>query len=87
MSLSDNNYEEDDIINVGVGKDQSILQLAEMVGEVVGFEGDLGFDHTKPDGTPLKLLDISRLTALGWQAQTPLREGIRLAYQWFLEQQ
>lgn len=82
-----NNYEEDDIINVGVGKDQSILQLAEMVGEVVGFEGDLGFDHTKPDGTPLKLLDISRLTALGWQAQTPLREGIRLAYQWFLEQQ
>ena len=82
-----NNYEEDDIINVGVGKDQPILQLAEMVGEVVGFEGDLGFDHTKPDGTPLKLLDISRLTALGWQAQTPLREGIRLAYQWFLEQQ
>ena len=82
-----NNYEEDDIINVGVGKDQPILQLAEMVGEVVGFEGDLGFDHTKPDGTPLKLLDISRLTALGWQAQTPLREGIRLAYQWFLDQQ
>ncbi len=82
-----NNYEEEEIINVGVGKDQSIRELAEMVGEVVGFEGDLRFDHSKPDGTPLKLLDVSRLTALGWYAQTPLRQGIRMAYQWFLDQQ
>lgn len=82
-----NNYEQGDIINVGVGNDRSIRELAEMVGEVVGFEGDLRFDHTKPDGTPLKLLDVSRLTALGWQAQTPLREGIKRAYQWYLEQQ
>ncbi len=81
-----NNYDGDDIINVGVGKDLSVRKLAEMVGEVVGFEGDLRFDHTKPDGTPLKLLDVSRLTALGWQAQTPLREGIRRAYEWFLDQ-
>jgi len=82
-----NNYDGDDIINVGVGRDQSIRELAEMVGEVVGFKGDLRFDHTKPDGTPLKLLDVSKLTALGWQADTPLAEGIRKAYQWYLDQE
>jgi GDP-L-fucose synthase len=82
-----NHYEEDDIINVGVGKDRSIRELAELVGEIVGFEGDLRFDHSKPDGTPLKLLDVSRLTALGWQARTPLREGIKRAYQWYRDQQ
>ena len=81
-----NNYDEDNIINVGVGKDQSIRELAEMVGKVVGFKGDLRFDHTKPDGTPLKLLDVSKLTALGWYADTPLEEGIRRAYQWYLGQ-
>ena len=81
-----NNYDEDDIINVGVGEDQSIRELAEMVGEVVGFNGDLRFDHTKPDGTPLKLLDVSKLKALGWHADTPLEEGIRRAYQWYLDQ-
>ena len=82
-----NHYEEDDIINVGVGKDQSIRELAEMVGEIVGFEGDLRFDPTQPDGTPLKLLDVSRLTALGWQAQTSLREGISQTYAWYLGNQ
>lgn len=82
-----NSYDEDDIVNVGVGKDQSIRELAEMIGEVVGFKGDLRFDHTKPDGTPLKLLDVSKLTALGWQAQTPLEEGIKKAYQWYLDKQ
>jgi len=75
----------DNIINVGVGRDQSIRELAEMVGEVVGFKGDLRLDHTKPDGTPIKLLDVSKLTALGWQAHTPLAEGINKAYQWYLE--
>ena len=82
-----NNYNGDNIINVGVGRDQSIRELAEMVGEVVGFKGDLRLDHTKPDGTPIKLLDVSKLTALGWQAHTPLAEGINKAYQWYLEQQ
>jgi len=82
-----NHYEADDIINVGVGKDQSIRELAELVGEMVGFEGDLRFDPAQPDGTPLKLLDVSRLTALGWQASTPLREGIKRAYQWYLDHQ
>jgi len=81
-----NHYEEDDIINVGSGKDQSIRELAGLIGEIVGFEGELRFDHTRPDGTPLKLLDVSRLTALGWRARTPLREGIKQAYQWYLDQ-
>jgi len=82
-----NGYDEDDIVNVGVGKDLSIRELAEMIGEVVGFKGDLRFDHTKPDGTPLKLLDVSKLTALGWVAHTPLAEGIKKAYQWYLGKQ
>lgn len=82
-----NNYEEGDIINIGVDKDQSIRELAELVGDVVGFEGHLRFDHTKPDGTPLKLMDVSKLAALGWLAQTPLEEGIKRAYQWYLANQ
>ncbi|MDZ7698231.1 MAG: GDP-L-fucose synthase [Deltaproteobacteria bacterium] len=80
------NYDEDDIINVGVGKDQTIRELAEMIGKIVGFEGELSFDPTKPDGTPLKRLDISRLKALGWEAKTPLKEGIKQSYQWYLSQ-
>lgn len=82
-----NNYHEDQIINVGVGEDQSIRELAAIVGEVVGFEGDLRFDPTKPDGTPLKLLNVSRLTTLGWKARIPLKAGIRRTYEWFLDQQ
>jgi len=82
-----NRYEGNDIINVGVGKDQSIRELAEMISKIVGFEGDLRFDHTKPDGTPLKLLDVSKLIALGWQAQMPLMEGLEKAYRWYFEQQ
>jgi GDP-L-fucose synthase len=81
-----NRYEEDDIINVGAGKDQTIRELAELVGEVIGFKGGLRFDPGQPDGTPLKLLDVSRLTALGWEARTPLREGIRQAYEWYVGQ-
>ena len=80
-------YEDSDIVNVGVGRDQSIRELAKMVGEVVGFEGGLRFDYTKPDGTPLKRLDVSKLTGLGWQAQTPLEEGLKKTYQWYLGQQ
>ena len=82
-----NSYDGDDIVNVGVGQDLSIRELAEMVGEIVGFKGDFRFDHTKPDGTPLKLLDVSKLTGLGWQAQTPLEEGLKKTYQWYLGQQ
>jgi len=68
------------IYNVGTGSDVTIHELAETVMSVVGFEGGIVFDHTKPDGTPRKLLDVSRLKTLGWQAKTPLIEGIALAY-------
>ena len=76
-------YQESDIINVGVGRDQTIRELAEMMARVTGFTGRLSFDPSQPDGTPRKLLDVSRLTALGWQARVPLEEGLRRTYQWF----
>jgi GDP-L-fucose synthase len=68
------------IYNVGTGTDVTIRELAEVIMAVVGFEGGILFDQTKPDGTPRKWLDVSRLKALGWQAKTPLLEGIALAY-------
>jgi len=77
--LMENNINQG-IYNVGTGTDVTIRELAETVMSVVGFEGGIVFDHTKPDGTPRKLLDVSRLKALGWQAKTPLIEGIALAY-------
>jgi GDP-L-fucose synthase len=80
-------YDSPDIINVGVGTDLSIRELAELVCRVVGYNGRLVFDTSKPDGTPQKLLDVSRLRALGWQARTGLEEGIGDTYQWFLTQQ
>ena len=70
--------------NVGVGEDVTIRELAEIVMSVIGFPGGIVFDTTKPDGTPRKLLDVSRLRDIGWQAHTPLHEGIALAYQDFL---
>ena len=70
--------------NIGAGEDVTIRQLAETVMSVVGFSGSIVFDSSKPDGTPRKLLDVSRLRELGWQARTPLREGIALAYRDFL---
>jgi GDP-L-fucose synthase len=71
------------LINIGCGKDQTIRELAEMVKEVVGFEGQLEWDTTKPDGTPRKLLDTTRLTSLGWKPQVKLKEGIKRAYEDF----
>jgi GDP-L-fucose synthase len=67
---------------VGVGRDISIRELAELLRDVVGFHGDLRFDPSKPDGTPRKLLDVTRLTGLGWTARTPLRDGVRETYRW-----
>ena len=78
-------YDDAAIINVGCGEDVTIRELAELVCGVVGFSGELEFDTTKPDGTPRKLLDVSKLTALGWRPRIPLREGIADAYRWFLE--
>ncbi len=74
------------LLNVGTGVDVTIRELAELIREVVGFGGDLRFDTTKPDGTPRKLLDVSRLTALGWNAEIDLREGIDRTYHWNREQ-
>ena len=71
-------------LNIGVGQDVTIRELAEMVKQVIGFTGKTVFDTSKPDGTPRKLLDVSRLAALGWKAVTDLRGGIRMAYQQFL---
>jgi len=73
------------LINIGSGQDQTIRDLAELVAETVGFNGLLKFDSSKPDGTPRKLMDISRLTSLGWSPQTTMREGLRLAYRDFLQ--
>lgn len=79
------NYDSPEIVNVGCGEDVTIRQLAELICDVVGFEGELVFDSSKPDGTPRKLLDVSKITALGWSPRIPLREGIAQTYQWYLK--
>lgn len=78
-------YDEEQIVNVGCGEDVSVKELAELIGSVVGYSGQLVFDTSKPDGTPRKLLDVSKLRELGWRAETPLRVGIERTYAWFLE--
>ena len=78
-------YDSADIVNVGVGEDVTIAELAGMVREVTGFQGRLVFDTSKPDGTPRKLLDVSRINALGWRARIGLRDGIEDAYRWYVE--
>ena len=80
------NYSSDEIVNVGWGKDLSIAELAETIREVVGFEGEIVFDRDKPDGTPRKLLNTSRLTALGWQPTIPLKQGVTDTYSWYRSQ-
>lgn len=78
-------YSSDEIVNVGVGEDVSIRDLALLIKNVVGFEGELTQDTSKPDGTPRKLVDVTRLTALGWKPQIALEQGIRRTYDWFRE--
>lgn len=78
-------YDGSDIVNVGVGEDISIRQLAELVKRVTGFKGEIINDASKPDGTPRKLLDVSRLNALGWHASIPLEAGVESTYRWFLK--
>lgn len=78
-------YDDEEIINVGVGEDISIRDLAELIARIVGFEGEIVWDSSKPDGTPRKLLDVSRLFSLGWRPRISLEEGIRQTYQWFVE--
>jgi GDP-L-fucose synthase len=80
-------FDSDETINVGVGEDVSIRELAAIVAEVIGFDGDVVWDASKPDGTPRKLLDTSKLQALGWRPRIDLRDGIAPTYRWFLENQ
>ncbi|MEP6976224.1 MAG: NAD-dependent epimerase/dehydratase family protein, partial [Spartobacteria bacterium] len=79
-------YDSPEIVNVGTGQDLSIRELAEMICEVVGFQGNLAWDATQPDGTPRKLLDISKIRSLGWEPKIPLREGIARTYEWYRAQ-
>jgi GDP-L-fucose synthase len=78
-------YDDEEIVNIGVGEDLSIADLAALVGEAVGYQGEIVYDSSKPDGTPRKLVDTSKINGLGWQARISLRDGIKSTYQWFLE--
>ncbi len=78
-------YSGSELINIGTGEDIAIAEFARLVAEIVGYAGEIVFDTSRPDGTPRKLLDISRLRALGWQARIPLEEGIRQTYEWYLQ--
>jgi GDP-L-fucose synthase len=77
------NYDDEVAINVGVGEDVSIKELAETIKRITGFEGSIEWDSSKPDGTPRKLLDVSRLTGLGWKAKISLEDGITSTYNWY----
>ena len=79
------NYDGEEHVNIGTGKEVSIRELAELIKEVVGFEGELKFNTDKPDGTPRKLLDVSKLEGLGWKYKVELKDGIKSAYEWFRE--
>jgi GDP-L-fucose synthase len=76
-------YSGEGFMNIGTGYDVTIAEFAALVQEVVGYRGEIVFDTTRPDGTPRKLLDVSRLEALGWKARTPLRDGLVQSYSWF----
>ena len=81
------NYDDEVAINVGVGEDVSIKELAELIQGIVGFEGEIDWDSSKPDGTPRKLLDVSRLEALGWKPTIALEQGLKSTYEWFVSNQ
>lgn len=81
------NYEHREIVNIGVGSDISIRDLADLIRRVAGFAGEIHFDASKPDGTPRKLVDVSKIEGLGWKAGISLKEGIRSTYEWYLSRQ
>jgi GDP-L-fucose synthase len=80
------NYSSDQLVNIGIGEDITIAEFARVVAATVGYSGEISFDPARPDGTPRKLLDVSRLAALGWRARTSLGDGIKLAYQAYLSE-
>jgi GDP-L-fucose synthase len=80
------NFSSDELVNIGTGKDLSITEFARVVAGVVGYTGAISYDLSRPDGTPQKLLDVTRLSRLGWTASTPLPEGIELAYEAYLRE-
>ena len=80
-------YDQGEIVNIGIGKDITIRELAEMIKGIVGFKGSIQYDSSKPDGTPRKLLDVSRLGSMGWQPKISLREGIETTYRWYMEKE
>jgi len=82
-----NNYDSSEIVNVGCGKDISIGEVALLIKDIIGFTGELKFDSSKPDGTPRKLLDTSKIESLGWKAEISLKDGLTSTYQWFLHNQ
>ncbi|MCD4805624.1 MAG: GDP-L-fucose synthase [Desulfobacterales bacterium] len=79
------NYSENKIINIGVGKDQTIRELAEIIAGLTGFKGSISFDTGKPDGTPVKRLDVSKINSIGWRARIGLEQGIAETYKWYVE--
>jgi GDP-L-fucose synthase len=78
-----NRYDGNEFVNIGIGKDLTILEAATIIKEEVGFKGSLVFDTSEPDGTPQKLLDVSKLNSLGWKAKTSFRDGIRRTIEWY----
>ena len=80
------NYNDSEIVNVGCGQDQTIKELAETIQQVVGYKGRLEFDTSRPDGTPQKILDISKINTLGWKPSILLKDGLEKVYQWYAEQ-
>ena len=80
-------YNDEKFVNIGTGHDLSILELAQMIQKIIGYNGKLVFDKTKPDGTPRKLMDVSFLNSLGWKYKTELEDGIKIAYEDFLKKQ
>ncbi len=80
-----NNYDNSEIVNIGTGEDLSIKEIVELIKKITGFSGDISWDKTKPDGTPRKLLDVSRLHQLGWQHKINLADGLKSYYRWYLD--
>ena len=83
--LSERTWSDDEHVNIGTGEDVTIAELVELIARIIGFDGRFVFDRSKPDGTPRKLLDVSKLSSLGWRYRIDLETGIRQTYRWYLK--